>query len=132
MKIFVICDLEGTAGCVDMRRQCGFDAEYYHQARRLATLELNALVKGVLEAIREILPVSFETMELAVKVPVEHAGKVSSVMHNMAPVKKEEWKSDAWYAVIEIPAGRQNEIYEKINNLTSGNAEVKVISRNNL
>jgi ribosome maturation protein SDO1 len=89
-------------------------------------------VKGVLEAIREILPISFETIEIAVKVPVQHAGKVSSVMHNIAPVKKEEWKSDAWYAVIEIPAGRQNEIYEKINNLTSGNAEVKVVSRKNV
>jgi len=89
-------------------------------------------VKAVLDAIMEILPISFETIEIAVKVPVDHAGRVSSVMHNIAPVKKEEWKSDAWYAVIEIPAGRQNEIYEKLNNLTSGNAEVKVVSRKNI
>lgn len=46
MKIYVICDLEGTAGVVDHRRQCWFDGQYYGQARRLATLELNALVEG--------------------------------------------------------------------------------------
>lgn len=49
MKIYVICDLEGTAGVVDHRRQCWFDGADYAQARRLATLELNALVEGALE-----------------------------------------------------------------------------------
>jgi D-amino peptidase len=62
MKIYVVCDLEGTAGVVDQIHQCSFvhdsyDREYipgrygpfYFQARRLATLELNALVGGVLE-----------------------------------------------------------------------------------
>lgn len=50
MKIYVICDLEGVAGVVDHRLQCWFDGGYYHQARRLATLELNALVEGALQA----------------------------------------------------------------------------------
>jgi len=86
-------------------------------------------VKRVLEAIREIIPISFETIEIAIRVSMEHAGKVSSVMHSIMPVKKEEWKSDSWMAVVEIPAGMQNEIYEKINNMTAGTAEVKVISR---
>lgn len=49
MKIYVCCDLEGTAGVVDHRQQCWFDGAYYLQARRLATLELNALVEGALE-----------------------------------------------------------------------------------
>jgi len=89
-------------------------------------------VKAVIEAIREVLPISFETIEIEINIPVQYAGKASSVMHTIAPIKKEEWKSESWSAVIEIPAGRQNEIYEKINNLTSGNADVKVLSRENL
>ncbi len=48
MKIYVVCDLEGTAGVIDHRQQCWFDGAYYPQARRLATLELNALVEGAL------------------------------------------------------------------------------------
>ena len=56
MKIYVVCDLEGVAGVVDHAQQCGWDAAkgwygaYLDQARRLATLELNALVEGVLAA----------------------------------------------------------------------------------
>ena len=48
MNVYIVCDLEGTAGVVDFKRQCMFDGQYYHQARRLATLELNAAVEGAL------------------------------------------------------------------------------------
>lgn len=63
MKIYIVCDLEGTAGVIDQIHQCSFvhdsyEKEYvpgrygpfYVQARKLATLELNALVEGVLGA----------------------------------------------------------------------------------
>jgi D-amino peptidase len=55
MKIYVVCDLEGVAGVIDHRQQCQWDvakgwyAPYLAQARRLATLELNALVEGALQ-----------------------------------------------------------------------------------
>lgn len=54
MKLYVVCDLEGVAGVVDHRQQCQWDADrdwygkYLDQARRLATLELNAFVEGAL------------------------------------------------------------------------------------
>ncbi len=48
MRIYVVCDLEGTAGVVNHRAQCWFDGAYYTQARRWATQELNALVEGAL------------------------------------------------------------------------------------
>lgn len=61
MKIYVICDLEGVAGVCDQAHQCSFNHDsydktyqagsygpFYHQARRLATLELNALIDGAL------------------------------------------------------------------------------------
>jgi D-amino peptidase len=63
MRIYVLCDMEGTAGVADQIHQCSFvhdkyDEEYvpgkygpfYFQARKLATLELNALVEGAIEA----------------------------------------------------------------------------------
>jgi len=55
VRIHIVCDLEGTAGVVDARLQCSFDLEkewfgpYYVQARRLATLELNAAVQSALD-----------------------------------------------------------------------------------
>ncbi|MFC2143795.1 ribosome assembly factor SBDS [Candidatus Aenigmatarchaeota archaeon] len=86
-------------------------------------------VKGVVEGLREILPISVERVEISIRVPMQHAGKVSSVIRNLAHVKKEEWKSDAWVAIIEIPAGMQSVIYSKLNELTAGQVEVKVIEK---
>lgn len=48
VKIYILCDLEGAAGVVDFESQSRPTGPYYEQARRLATLEVNALVDGLL------------------------------------------------------------------------------------
>jgi D-amino peptidase len=67
VKIYIAVDLKGVAGVVSHGQQCqwnaargwmakssesptGWYAPYYAQARRLATLELNAAVQGALDA----------------------------------------------------------------------------------
>ncbi|MBN2042896.1 MAG: ribosome assembly factor SBDS [Candidatus Aenigmarchaeota archaeon] len=84
-------------------------------------------VKGVLEKIQEILPISLERIEIAIKVPMEFAGKASAAVREITEVKKEEWRSDAWIAVVEIPAGLQSDIYNRLNSLTGGRVEVKIV-----
>jgi D-amino peptidase len=49
VKVYIVCDIEGVAGVVDFKLQCMTEGRYYDQATRMATLELNALVEGVLE-----------------------------------------------------------------------------------
>ncbi len=41
---------------------------------------------------------------MAVKVPMEYAGRAASAIRLFAQVKAEEWKGDGWYALLEIPA----------------------------
>jgi ribosome maturation protein SDO1 len=84
-------------------------------------------LKDVLEKVQEVLPIALERVEVAIRVPMNYAGKASSAVRSMAPLKNEEWKSDAWMAVIEIPAGLQSEIYDKLNSLTGGTVETKII-----
>jgi ribosome maturation protein SDO1 len=84
-------------------------------------------ISAVLDKIQAILPISLERVEVAIKIPIECAGKASSILREIAAVKKDEWTSDSWIAVIEIPAGMQGDIYEKLNNLTSGRVQVKII-----
>ena len=43
LKVFIIGDLEGTAGVVDFQLQTYNDAKYYEQAKRLATLEARTI-----------------------------------------------------------------------------------------
>jgi ribosome maturation protein SDO1 len=84
-------------------------------------------LNDVLKRVQEVLPVSLERVEVAIRVPMSYAGKASSVVRSMAPVKGEEWRSDAWMAVIEIPAGMQSEIYDKLNSITGGTVETKIL-----
>ena len=49
MKVYIVCDLEGVAGIVDFKKQCMEKGAYYQQAIKVATLELNALIDGLLE-----------------------------------------------------------------------------------
>jgi len=86
-------------------------------------------IEGVLKKIESILPISIERIQIAVKIPLEHAGKASSLIRSFALIKSEEWKGDGWYALLEIPAGMQAEIYSKLNNLTKGSVEVKVVKK---
>jgi ribosome maturation protein SDO1 len=84
-------------------------------------------IKDVLAKIQAVIPIAMERLEVAIKVPMSHAGKASSMIREIAPVKSEEWRSDSWVAVIEIPAGMQADIYNRLNRLTGGSVEVKII-----
>jgi len=82
-----------------------------------------------LKAIRPILPIKLETVKIAVKIPAENAVRVYGFVkeHKMM---KEEWESDgSLIAVVEIPAGLQGDFFDKLNKLTSGNNETKIIER---
>ncbi len=86
-------------------------------------------VEDVISRIQEILPISMERIEVELRVPTQFAGKASSVIRNIVMVKKEEWKPDSWVATIEIAAGMQSEIYSKLNELTSGQVETRVLRK---
>lgn len=87
----------------------------------------NDQVEQIIEKLRTIIPISIEVIKVAIKIPMQYAGKTSSIIRTIAKIQNEEWKSDSWIAVIEIPAGMQSVIYEKINGLTAGSAEIKIV-----
>jgi ribosome maturation protein SDO1 len=89
-------------------------------------------VKVVLEKIQEIIPISLERIEVAIRVPIEYAGKANAIVREITEVKKEEWTSTAWIALVEIPAGIQADIYDKLNKLTAGRVDVKIVKEHKL
>lgn len=86
-------------------------------------------VKEVVEKIRPILPISMEQVRISVKIPATHIGKAYGLVRSFGTLIKEEWQSDgSWVGVIQIPAGLQTEFYDKINDITKGNVETKLLS----
>jgi ribosome maturation protein SDO1 len=87
-------------------------------------------IDRVVKEIRKILPLRFEKITLRIKVGPQYCGKVYSILRNFGEVKNENWLQDGSYQVeIEILAGIQDELFEKIAKLTEGNFESAVVKR---
>lgn len=85
-------------------------------------------VSEVMKKIRPIIPIRFDEVSIAVKIPAEYATKSYGEIQSFGQLVKEEWQSDgSWMALIKIPAGIQNEFYSLVNGLTKGNAETKLV-----
>lgn len=89
---------------------------------------VDAQVKDVLDALRPILPIRFENIKLGVKIPAQFAPKAYGVVKSFGNLLREEWTDDgSWMGAIEMPAGMQTEFYDKINAMTKGNVETKIL-----
>jgi ribosome maturation protein SDO1 len=84
-------------------------------------------VEDVVDELRDKLPIKFAKARIAIKIPADYAGKSYGYVHDLKRVK-EEWGNDgSLMAIIEIPAGLQSEVYDKLNALTHGSVETKLL-----
>lgn len=82
----------------------------------------------VMKAIRPIIPIKFEEVEIAVKVPSVYAPKAYGDIARFGTLVKEEWQRDgSWVGVVKMPAGMQNDFFGLVNHLTKGDAETKLL-----
>ncbi|MBD3194639.1 MAG: ribosome assembly factor SBDS [Candidatus Lokiarchaeota archaeon] len=85
-------------------------------------------VGDVVKQIRAIIPIKMEQMEMAVKIPTSFTAKGYNIVAQYAQIKKEEWQSDgSWVSVISMPAGLQMELIDKLNKLTHGRVQTKLL-----
>jgi len=85
-------------------------------------------VQDILRQLRPILPIRFEMKEMAVKISAEYAGKCYSAVKGFGKILRENWLSDgSWDVVVEIPGGLEEEIHSRLNSITHGNVETKVL-----
>jgi len=85
-------------------------------------------VKELVQLLRPILPMSSENIQLAIKVPPEHAARCFGIVKNYGEIKKDEWQHDgSWVAVIELPAAMQLELMDKLGKATQGNLQSKIL-----
>jgi len=86
-------------------------------------------VPGIVKLLLPIIPIKFEKINIAVKVPPAHAHRCYGTLKSYG-IKKEQWLGDgSLIVVIEIPAGMQGEVFDKLNKQTAGQIETKIIER---
>lgn len=87
-------------------------------------------VERIVDALRPVIPISIESLEIMVRVPPQYTGKAYGKISEFGKLRRDEWKNDgSWVATVEIPAGLQGEFYNLLNGLTKGEGEAKVLKK---
>jgi ribosome maturation protein SDO1 len=85
-------------------------------------------VKTIIDLLRPIIPISMENLRISVKIPAEYIGRAYGTVRNFGTLEREDWESDgSWLGIIKIPAGMQNDFYDKLNDATKGNVSTKIL-----
>lgn len=86
-------------------------------------------IKEVIKKLNPILPLKVSLKRIKIRLPTTHAQKAYGKLRSFGTVKKDAWQSDgSWLGELEIPGGIEVDLYDMLNNMTSGQAEAKVIS----
>jgi ribosome maturation protein SDO1 len=90
--------------------------------------EPNEQMKLVVEKLRTILPLKSEKVKLQVKVAPQYSGQTIGVLKSFGDILKEEWGADGTLsAIVEIPAGGQPSLLDRLGSTTKGGAQVTVV-----
>ncbi len=85
-------------------------------------------LKDIVDALRPVLPMSMETVEIAIKIPAEHSSKSYGIVKELAEIKRDEWTDDgSWVAVVAISAAMQGELLDRLGKATQGNLQTKIM-----
>jgi ribosome maturation protein SDO1 len=89
---------------------------------------LDELVAETMKALRPLIPIRFEEVRVAVRIPAEHAARAYGDIDAFARIEKEEWQKDgSWICVVKIPGGMQQELESLVRKVSRGGGQVRVI-----
>ncbi|HUT82351.1 MAG TPA: ribosome assembly factor SBDS [Candidatus Bathyarchaeia archaeon] len=93
-------------------------------------LSADKQAKAIIKQIQTIIPIKLESVILAVKITSDFTGAAYGIVSGAGELLEDQWGNDgSWYAKVEMPSGKQADFLDKINQLTKGKAEVKIIDR---
>lgn len=85
-------------------------------------------IHGIVKQLMPILPIKFEVRQIEFHIPAQYAAKSYSILKGFGSLQKDSWQNDgSLLAVVEIPAGLQQDLFSELNKLTRGSVESKVV-----
>jgi len=84
----------------------------------------------IIKILRTKIPIKISKTLLEIRAPSQHASKVYSLVPRYGEVLKSQWLEDgSWRGEVEVPAGLQLELIDRLNKVTHGNIEIKVVCK---
>ena len=86
------------------------------------------LVADTMKALRPLIPIRFEEVRVAIKIPADHAAKAYGDIDSFARIEEEEWQKDgSWICGVKIPGGLQGELESLVRKVSKGTGQVRVV-----
>lgn len=86
-------------------------------------------VEEIIKQLRVIIPIKMESKQIDIIIPSQYGAKCYGVVSNYGKMLKDEWLNDgSWHVIVEMPSGLELEFYDKLNSMTHGSVESKVIA----
>ena len=84
-------------------------------------------VEDIVTALAPVIPIKIAKARIEVKIPPQYASRVYGYIKKLKPTRT-NWQNDGSLdAVLEIPAGMQTEVFDKLNSMTHGNVYSKLL-----
>lgn len=83
--------------------------------------------EDAIDELRPIIPVSLDEKTVAIRIPNDKAGKAYDKLQQAAEVEEEQWGNDYFTARVTLPAGVLSELIDELQDMTSGETEMKEI-----
>ncbi len=89
---------------------------------------VDAQVQEVLAKLRPLIPIRFDVVKVQVRLPAQQYPRVIGELKGLGRLVEETWLANgSWSGIVEIPAGVQTELYEKLSARTKGTAETALV-----
>lgn len=85
-------------------------------------------VGDIVKKIAHVIPIRIEKRTLEVKIPMKHASKCYGTLKSMTTITRDQWQADgSWHGVVELPAGMEADLVDKLNRITHGDLEINKV-----
>jgi ribosome maturation protein SDO1 len=86
-------------------------------------------VSRIVSQIKVVLPIKMEIAEIEIKIQNSQvAARAYPIVKANATILKDDWLNDgSWLGVIELPAGLSEDFFAKLNRITKGELESKIL-----
>lgn len=99
--------------------EAGFDVQW--------DSDMEEEFEDAIDELRPIIPISLDEKTVAIRIPVDNAGKAYDKLQQAADIDEEQWGNEYFTAKVTMPAGVLEELREKLQDMTSGQTEMKEV-----
>ena len=123
-----------SRNCIDVRTKTPVQPQRVENALEQVRVSIDPFksaeeqVQEILKELQRVLPIKVATARMAISVSSTHARSVKGLVAKMAKIVNERYRSDgSWEATVELPAGLQDVLISKVNDVTHGDVDIKIL-----